>query len=143
MVKQTGLVKYSGTLGGVRHFKIKGLEAEFAGGPTAEQINTDYAFVRTRENMSELGGCAKVGKTMSLGLSTLMKQMSDPQVTGRLTTLMKEINLNDTAGVRGERGISFHKIVVMWRALTSIRILALQAYSMLRCSHLSHLPEIV
>lgn len=108
MAKQTGLVKYSGTLGGVRHFKIKGLEGDFAGlagGPTAEQINNDPAFVRTRENMSEFGGCAKAAKSIRVGLSTLMKQMSDPQVTGRLTALMKEINLKDTAGVRGERGI--------------------------------------
>jgi hypothetical protein len=44
MAKQTGLVKYSGTLGGVRHFKIKGLVGDYAGlsgGPTAEQIAND------------------------------------------------------------------------------------------------------
>ncbi len=108
MARQTGIVKYSGTLGGVRHFKIKGLAGDFAGlsgGPSAEQIANDPAFIRTRENMSEFAGCAKTGKSIRNGLSILMKQMSDPQVTGRLTAVMKRINLNDTTGVRGERGI--------------------------------------
>jgi hypothetical protein len=108
MAKQTGIVKYSGTLGGVRHFKIKGLTGDFAGlsgGPSAEQIANDPAFIRTRENMSEFGGCAKTGKSIRNGLSILMKQMGDPQVTGRLTAVMKRINLNDTSGIRGERGV--------------------------------------
>jgi hypothetical protein len=41
MARQTGLVKYSGTMGGVRHFKIKGLNGDFAGlagGPSSDQI---------------------------------------------------------------------------------------------------------
>jgi hypothetical protein len=108
MAKQTGLVKYSGTLGGVRHFKIKGLQGDFAGltgGPTADQIYNDPAFERTRENMSEFGGSATVAKAIRVGLSTVVKQMSDPQLTGRLTAIMKEINLKDTNGTRGQRSI--------------------------------------
>jgi hypothetical protein len=31
MARQTGLVRYSGSMGGIRHFKIKGLEGDFAG----------------------------------------------------------------------------------------------------------------
>jgi hypothetical protein len=49
-------VKYVGTLGEVRHFKIKGNTGYYAGlkgGPTAEQVKTAPGFVRTRENMSE------------------------------------------------------------------------------------------
>jgi hypothetical protein len=108
MAKQTGLVKYSGTLGGVRHFKIKGLQGDFAGlsgGPTADQIYNDPSFERTRENMSEFGGSATAAKSIRVGLSNIVKQMSDPQLTGRLTAIMKEINLKDTSGVRGQRSI--------------------------------------
>lgn len=108
MAKQTGLVKYSGTIGGVRHFKIKGLSGDFAGlagGPTAEQIASDPAFIRTRENNKEFGGCAKAAKAIRVGLSALMKQMSDPQFTGRLTSIIKQINLQDTASPRGQRSI--------------------------------------
>jgi hypothetical protein len=40
MAKQTGLVRYSGSMGGVRHFKIKGLSGDFAGlngGPSGSE----------------------------------------------------------------------------------------------------------
>lgn len=108
MAKQTGLLKYSGTMGGVRHFKIKGLKGDFAGlagGPTKEQIKTAPEFERTRENMNEFGGCAAAGKSLRVGLSEVIKQMSDPQMTGRLTGVMKKINLEDGTEARGYRAI--------------------------------------
>jgi hypothetical protein len=93
MAKQKGHIKYVGTLGEVRHFKIKGNDGYFAGlkgGPTAEQIKTAPGFIRTRENMSEFGACANAGKSVRVGLSSLMKQMADNQLTGRLTAIMKK-----------------------------------------------------
>jgi hypothetical protein len=106
MAKQVGLVKYSGTMGGVRHFKIKGLEGDFAGlagGPTSEQIYNDSAFERTRENMNEFGGCANAGKSLRVALSQIIKQFSDSRLTGRLTAIMKQINLEDQTEARGKR----------------------------------------
>lgn len=106
MAKQVGLVKYSGTMGGVRHFKIKGLDGDFAGlagGPTSEQIYNDSAFERTRENMNEFGGCANAGKSLRVALSQIIKQFSDSRLTGRLTAIMKQINLEDQSEARGQR----------------------------------------
>lgn len=106
MAKQVGLVKYSGTMGGVRHFKIKGLDGDFAGlagGPTSEQIYNDSAFARTRENMSEFGGCASAAKSLRVSLSQILKQFSDSRLTGRLTAIMKQINLEDQTEARGQR----------------------------------------
>ena len=108
MAKQTGLVRYSGTMGDVRHFKIKGLPGDYAGlkgGPSGEQVLHDAAFVRTRENMNEFGGSAKAGKSVRNALSALMSEMSDSQVTGRLTGIMKKINLEDGTEARGYRAI--------------------------------------
>lgn len=108
MAKQTGPIKYKGTLGDVRHFKIKGLTGHYAGlvgGPTGEQVKTAPEFKRTRENMNEFGGCATAAKSIRVGLSQLMKQMSDPQLTGRLTSIMKKINLEDQSEARGIRSI--------------------------------------
>lgn len=108
MARQSGPLKYKGTLGDIRHFKIKGLSGHFAGmvgGPTGEQVRTAPAFKRTRENMNEFGGCASAGKSVRVGLSQLMKQMSDPQLTGRLTAIMKKINLEDGTEARGYRAI--------------------------------------
>lgn len=108
MAKQVGLVKYNGTMGGVRHFKIKGLTGDYAGmigGPSGDQIFTAPEFERTRENMNEFGGCATAGKSIRVGLSQVVKQMSDPQMTGRLTGVLKKINLEDQTEARGYRAI--------------------------------------
>ena len=72
MARQKGHIKYVGTLGEVRHFKIKGNEGYFAGlkgGPTAEQIKNDPGFIRTRENMSEFAACANAGKSLRVGFA--------------------------------------------------------------------------
>jgi hypothetical protein len=108
MARQKGVIKYVGTLGDIRHFKIKGQEGYFAGmigGPTGDQVLTAPEFERTRENMNEFGACAKAGKAVRTGLTQLMKQMSDSQVTGRLTSIMKKINLEDQTEARGYRKI--------------------------------------
>ena len=57
MARQKGVIKYVGTLGDIRHFKIKGQEGYFAGmvgGPTGDQVLSAPEFERTRENMNEL-----------------------------------------------------------------------------------------
>lgn len=96
MARQKGLMKYIGTIGDVRHFKIKGQPGFYAGlvgGPTAQQVKTAPEFERTRENMNEFGGCARTGKSLRTALSQVMSKMADSQVTGRLTSVMKKINL--------------------------------------------------
>jgi hypothetical protein len=108
MARQKGALKYVGTLGDVRHFKIKGQDGYFAGmvgGPTGDQVKTASEFERTRENMNEFGGCAKAGKSLRTSLSGLIRTMADSQVTGRLTSVMKKINLEDGTEARGYRKI--------------------------------------
>ena len=79
--------------------------AGLKGGATAEQIKNDAGFVRTRENMNEFAACARAAKSVRVGLIMLMKQMSDAQLTGRLTAIMKKINLEDQTEARGYRAI--------------------------------------
>jgi hypothetical protein len=95
-------------MGDVRHFKIKGLQGDFAGmkgGPSGQQVYQAPEFVRTRENMNEFGGCALAAKSIRTGLAQLLNKMSDPQLAGRLTAIMKKINLEDQSEVRGRRAI--------------------------------------
>ncbi|MEI7597531.1 MAG: hypothetical protein WCK02_17415 [Bacteroidota bacterium] len=109
MAKQVGHIKYNGTLGDVRHFKIKGLEGDFAGlkgGPSGEQIKNAPEFQRTRENNSEFGGSAIAGKSVRVGLSSLLTTMSDSRLTSRLTSIFKQINIKATSGIRGQRPIT-------------------------------------
>lgn len=113
MARQVGVVKYNGTIGDIRHFKIKGLSGNYAGlkgGASASQIKNDPAFKRTRENMNEFGGCAMVGKSIRSGQAQLLKQMSDPQLTGRLTGIVKKINLEDKTEARGYRAILISQV---------------------------------
>jgi hypothetical protein len=108
MARQTGALKYTGTIGDIRHFKIKGLKGSFAGligGPTSEQIASAPEFARTRENMNEFGGCALTGKAIRIGFASVLSNMADPQVTGRLTAIMKKINLEDGSEARGQRAV--------------------------------------
>ncbi len=108
MARQKGLMKYVGTIGDVRHFKIKGQEGFYAGmvgGPTAQQVKSAPEFERTRENMNEFGGCAKAGKSLRTALSQVMSKMADSKVTGRITAIMKKINLEDGTEARGFRKI--------------------------------------
>lgn len=108
MARQLGHVQYNGTIGEIRHFKIKGKSGNFAGlkgGATGEQIKSSPSFIRTRENMNEFGATAAAGRSLRMGLNLLMKQMSDGQLTGRLTGIMKRINLEDQTEARGYRAI--------------------------------------
>lgn len=131
MARQKGLMKYVGTIGDVRHFKIKGQEGFFAGmvgGPTAEQVNSAPEFERTRENMNEFGGCAKVGKSLRTALSALMGKFTDPQVTGRLTSIMKKINLEDGTEPDKHQTVygslcGFGKVVMVERRIVLIKCL--------------------
>ena len=107
MAKQTGILKYSGNLGGISHYKMKGVKgdlAKVANGPSKEQIATDPKFKRTRENNAEFGVSAKAGKSMRVALASVIKNFADPQVVGRITKVFKAINL-EGVGDRGKRPI--------------------------------------
>ena len=108
MARQTGALKYSGTIGDIRHLKIKGLKGSFAGiigGICGEQIATAPEFARTCENMNEFGGCAKAGKSVRVEFASLLSNMADSQVIGRLIAIMKKINLEDGSEARRQRAV--------------------------------------
>jgi hypothetical protein len=46
-----------------------------------------------------------VGKSLRVYLTSLLKSMADNQVTGRLTAIMKKINLEDGSEARGQRAV--------------------------------------
>lgn len=109
MAKQKSHIKYTGSLGEIRHFKIKGKEGYFAGlkgGVDKNVIMSDPKFARTRENMQEFAGAAKAGKALRQGFPQLMKQMGGAGYTGKITGAMKRIMNADTLGARGSRTVS-------------------------------------
>ena len=103
MAKQKGFIKLKGSLGGLTFYENSGESLiRTTGGVDKSRIERDPAFKRTRENMSEFGGSAKVGKALRQGFADIIKTMSDNRVVGRITGLMKRINTVGP-GVRGQR----------------------------------------
>jgi len=103
MAKQKGILRLKGSLGGLTFYEKNGQNiVRTTGGVDKSRIKNDPAFKRTRENMSEFGGSAKVGKALRMGLANVIKAMGDSSLTGRITGLMKKINSLGT-GNRGQR----------------------------------------
>ncbi|RED48385.1 hypothetical protein [Seonamhaeicola aphaedonensis] len=103
MAKQKGYIDLEGTLGGLTFYKSGGQSiVKTKSAINKDRILKESNFKRTRENMTEFGGSATVGKALRHGFATIIPIMSDRTVVGRLTAIMKRINANGT-GVRGKR----------------------------------------
>ena len=103
MAKQKGFIKLQGSLGGLTFYESGGNSiVKTTGGVDKSRINNDPNYKRTRENMSEFGASATVGKALRLGFSSIIKSFKDSTITGRLTGTMKRLNTLG-AGIRGQR----------------------------------------
>jgi hypothetical protein len=104
MSRQTGLIKLKGKMDGISFYSRDGEAfARMARGPSKEKILNSPAFRRTRENMTEFGGAATVGKSLRLALGGRMVN-ADAKLVARLQKVFKQVCLYGT-GVRGERSI--------------------------------------
>lgn len=110
MAIQTGAIKYRGSFKSIRNYMTLYDPNTYAGekgGANRDLIMNNPAFARTRENMSEFGGCGLAVKALRLGFLNLLPEQSDKGFTGRLMGVVKEINLHDIEGLRGKRSIIF------------------------------------
>ncbi|WP_243348979.1 hypothetical protein [Parabacteroides sp. FAFU027] len=106
------MLKYRGSLDGIRHYKIKGKEGSFAVYVTpvsADRIKKGAEFARTRENMNEFGACGRITASFRMGIAPLLTQMADDTMSARAVKLMKKINLEDLSEARGYRAILVSK----------------------------------
>ena len=105
MARQTGVIKFTGSLADLSGYKADGVHIlRTKGGASAEQIANGENFARTRENMSEFSAISRVGKMIRDGFATT-KGSWDRYVTGRLVKILKQVNLMDTTEKRGYRGV--------------------------------------
>ncbi len=103
MADQKGFIKLKGSLGGLIFYDKDGKSlVRTTGGVTKKRIETDPAFKRTRENMAEFGGSAKIGKSFRMGFVSVINSMGGTNVVGRITGVMKRINAVGP-GLRGQR----------------------------------------
>ncbi|SRX56208.1 hypothetical protein [Aequorivita sp. CIP111184] len=103
MANQKGFIKLRGSLGGLTFYENKGKDVvRTTGGVEKDRILKEPAFKRTRENMSEFGASAIVGKALRMGFANIIKSMAGNYIVGRITGLMKRIN-SVGPGIRGQR----------------------------------------
>jgi len=106
MAKNIGLIKISGKVGDLQFFKKDGKSyVGLTSSISKERILKDPAFKRTRENMAEFGGAAKVSKSIRQFLIP-MKKLIEKDLHQSMVKLVREV-INDGAGVRGKRTVLF------------------------------------
>ena len=104
MAKYSSLFKVEGTLGEVNFYKSEdGYRMRTKGGVSKERIESDPAFIRTRENMSEFSSSATSGKILRRSIIDLVADAKDSKVSSRLTKVMSLVKNADLTSVRGQR----------------------------------------
>jgi len=107
MAKQKGFIKLEGSLGGLTFYEQKGKSiVRTTGGVDKKRIETDPAFKRTRENMSEFGASATIGKSLRIGFASIIKSIGGTNIVGRIVKIIKRVNSVGT-GLRGKRNFEF------------------------------------
>ena len=106
----TGALMYRGSFKSIRNYRKLHDPNTYAGekgGANRELIMKNPAFVRTRENMSEFGGCGSAVKAIRRGFLNLLSEQPDTNFTSRLMRMTKRIIRHDNEGIRGRRAIIF------------------------------------
>jgi len=121
MAYQTGNIKYRGSFKSIRQWRIKKNKRTYAGekgGANRDLIMNNSAFVLTRDNMFEFKGCGVVVKGIHQEMGMLWGAHTDTHFTGRLTAIVKMINLKDGEVERGKRGVFFSANKPILKSLT-------------------------
>src|SRR5690606_7162831 len=105
MAKNRSYLKFEGTLDGLTYYDQKGQSLVKTKTSVSEsRIMNDPKVMTTRQNMTELGGCAQAGKAFRKAFAGMVGIMGDSYISARVSAVMKRINLN-TPGLRGRRNI--------------------------------------
>ena len=106
MAKQGGIIKLKGTVGDITFYKTQdGYLAREKGGVEASRIATDPAFARTRENGAEFGRAGKAGKMLRNAIRSVLQNVADNRMVGRLTQEMMKVIQADERNARGFRNV--------------------------------------
>jgi hypothetical protein len=140
MAIQTGIIKFRKSFKSIRTYVNLHDGKTYAGekgGANRDLIMNNPAFVRTRENMVEFGGCGVAVKALRLGFLNMLPDQSDKHLTARLMQMVKMVNRHDIEGTKGKRGIFFsetHTIIqkVVLNTLQSVAESLVKAFV---CSH--------
>lgn len=106
MAKQRGIIKLEGTIGDITFFKTEdGYLAREHAPISAEQVATDPAFQRTRENNAEFGRAGKASAILRKALRTVIANSKTGKLPARLTTEFMRVIKADATNPRGLRNV--------------------------------------
>ncbi len=74
------------------------------GGPSKKQYKEDANFDMTRKNLSDFGGCNKMTSAFRQAINPLL-HLGDPNITGALNKLFRQIQRKDAVNERGIRSV--------------------------------------
>lgn len=108
MGKIYGSNKFTGTVDGVRHYKIENNDdiiVSGSGGPTANQIKHNAAFERTRENMAEMTPRSKLASKIKFNLGQWSITVVNRYMIGAINAALRIAQKRNNDEKRGKRSI--------------------------------------
>ena len=106
MAKQKGIIKLEGTIGDITFFKTEdGYLARENAPVSAEQIATDPAFQRTRENNAEFGRAGKASAILRKAFRTVIARTKTSRLPAYLTGEFMRVIKADETNPRGQRNV--------------------------------------
>jgi hypothetical protein len=107
MAKNKSIIKIIGTLDDLTFYKGKdGYIVRTKGGVSKSRIMNDPAFARTRENGTEFGHIAHMGKLLRRSTIGLIEDAKDVRLSSRLVEVMARVKNEDLVSNRGERNVA-------------------------------------
>jgi hypothetical protein len=108
MARQTGILKFTGQLGGLSFYAHKhyGMLVRQSNPVSGERIRKDPAFARTRENGAEFGLASKAAKLLRHGLHGFLQDVGTELLDNRLMKHFLSVKNQDTASARGARNVA-------------------------------------
>ncbi|GGD17585.1 hypothetical protein [Flavobacterium orientale] len=105
MARQKGIIKLSGTIGGINFYETKdgSFAREEGGGFNSEAIKTKDSMAPVRENASEFAQVSRVGSLFCRGLLPFLQTCKDTKRYRRMVSLLQEIKTLDAVSERGKR----------------------------------------
>lgn len=108
MARLTGNFDFSGKLGNISAYKMKGVKdtvLRTKGGAFANKVKHDPAFVNTRRNNDEFGGAATAGKAIRVAFNRVSHITGSS--TGYINKFTRALANQDTVSEWGRRAVRF------------------------------------
>jgi hypothetical protein len=107
MAKVKGLIKLTGTLGGINFYPLKGetIGRKAGGGFNGDAIKTKDCMVRVRENFSEFRACMQSVQFFKMGMQPFLRSFKDGTLHQRLVSLFTKLKDLDLVSARGLRTV--------------------------------------